>query len=349
MIRIRVSSLAGFSASAIALTACAAPSGDDVATTNDSALTVMDPGSGVFAVAWTYGTPTGYSFTLTQSTTDEYVRAGETMTFSLPAFFLWQSLYPNDAMPNDVARLEQLQAKLNVVFVKGGAPFATASAKTTSTWHGSQPWDLTVDTTSFHVDKHAEGIRFELTITDATDASKTVTLAQTAFLEVPVIGGAIPNKTLLFDTLGSSLRQRVLEGGQPVSGANLAVAYTDWRAATLIDESKIDRTIGTATEHGRFGAFDMPILGDVVYDISFGSGIDDAWSPEQALLADASSRLMPPYGRTAYEGSLAIPAGAKHVDLYFHVRAYVVADYSKWSDVKWKKYGDGERVLVAEK
>lgn len=30
------------------------------------------------------------------------------------------------------------------------------------------------------------------------------------------------------------------------------------------------------------------------------------------------------------------------------MRAYLVADDSKWGDIKWKKYGDGERVLVDE-
>ncbi len=352
MIKIRVTSLAGASALVavpLVTTGCGAHDGEDVATSNDSALTVTDPGSGVFALTWTYGTPTGYSFALTQSSTDEYVRAGESMTFSLPAYFLWQQLYPNDALPNDVSRIEKLGATLNVVFVKGGAAFATASVATTGTWNGSQPWDLTIATGAFKIAKGAEGVRFELTVNDATDPSKTATLGQTSFLEVPVIGGSLPNKTLLFDTLGSAMRQRVLEGGQPVCGAALAIAYTDWRAATLVDASSIDRTIGTATEHGRFGAFDMPILGDIEYEVSFGSGIDGAWSPEQSLVADAKSRLMPSYGRTAYEGSLSIPSGAQHVDFYFHVRAYLVVDYSRYSDVKWQKYTPGSRILVREK
>jgi hypothetical protein len=159
----------------------------------------------------------------------------------------------------------------------------------------------------------------------------------------------VPNKTALFDTSGSTLRQRILEGGKPVAGANLAIAYTDWRAATLSDSSSIDRTIGDATSFGRFGAFKMPIAGELEYEISYSVAVDGVWQAEQALAANGKSRLMPAYGRVAYEGVFAMPAGAKKLEVYFHVKTFLVVDYGKFSNVGWRKYEQGQRLLVREK
>lgn len=314
----------------------------------DSAFTVADPGSGVFELGWAYGTPTGYSFNLTQSTTDEYVRAREQMKFSLPVYFLWSRLYPSDPMPTDVTRLSQLGAKLNVAYVKNGAVYGQTSVSTNG-WTGTSSWNLFAQTPSFTVSRRAHGIRFELEITDAANPQATVTLGQDQFLEVPVIGGSLPNKTVLFDNYGSTLRHRVLEGGSPVRGTDVAIAYTDWRAATLVDSSSIDRQIGTQTSYGRFGSIQVPIQGELEYEISYGVALDGAWQDEKALSANGKSRLMPPYGRTAYEGTLFVPQGTQGLQLYFHVKAFLKVDYSRYSNITWKKYGDGERILVREK
>lgn len=348
-VQVGLTGATGFAALTGSIGACAAPEdGDDAATSGESALTVQDPGTGVFELTWTYGTPTGYSFALGQSSTDEYVRAGEKMTFAVPAYFMWTRLHPNDAVPSDVTRLEKLSATVNAVFMKNGAAYATQSVATTG-WRGTQPYELAATTAQLTIAAKAEAVRFELTLADADDPAAHATLGQGDFLEVPVFGGTIPNKTALFDTMGSTMRTRILEGGNPVAGASLAVGYSDWRAATLVDASSIDRQIGTATSYGRFGAFDMPIYGDLVYEVAMAYAVDGQWQSESLLAVNAKSRLMPPYGRTAYEGAMALPSGAQKIEVYFHVKAFVVADYAKYPNVTSKKYADGDRVLVREK
>jgi hypothetical protein len=352
MIKVRVTraGLAGassFLALTSGLSACAVQPADDGAETTTSDLAVQNAGTGVFELGWAYGTPTGYGFTA-KSSVDEYVRVGTSMSFSIPAYFLWQRLYPNDAMPSDPARLEKLSAKVKTVFVKksGATPSKTV---TTNAWKGTQTYDLAATSPSFTIPKGTLSVRFEITIHDAANATQSATVAQSDLSEVAVIGGSLPDKTLLFDTDYGALRDRILEGGSPIAGANLALAYTDWRAATLIDSSKIDRQIGSATAYGRFGSFEMPIVGDLTYEITCSSAVDGVWQNEQPFTANDKSRLLPSGGRTAYEGSLPIPKTGGRIEMAFHVRAYLVVDYSRYSNIKWQKYQQGDRILVADR
>jgi hypothetical protein len=341
--------MSGLVALSSAVTACSAEQApDDSYESDDSALTIQNPGTGVFTLGWDYGTPLGYSFAA-KSSVDEYVRAGEKMTFAIPSHFLWQRLYPNLPVPDDMARLKQLSAKVKVVFVKDGGATTSTTVTTNGSFDGSQAYDLSALTTQFTVNKKATGIRFELAISDAADTTKKATVAANELTEIPVIGGSLPNKTALFDTSGSTFRQRILEGGKPVAGANLAIAYTDWRAATLVDSSSIDRTIGDATSYGRFGSFKMPISGELAHEVTYSVAIDGVWQAEQALTANAKSRLMPAYGRVAYEGLFAMPSGAQKLEVFFHVKTFLVVDYDKFSNVGWRKYEQGQRLLVREK
>jgi hypothetical protein len=330
------------------VTACAADAEPDDFEADESALTVTNPGTGVFELGWAYGTPTGYSFTAKNST-DEYVRALEKMTFTIPAHFLWSQLYPTEALPTDLQRLTKLSAKVTVTYDKQGASFAQASVKTLS-WQGDQPYSLTSGTGSFTVNRRAESMRFAIEITDkgvSPQAKKT--LDESSFFAVPVIGGTLPQKTVLFDSQGPTLRTRILEGGDPVRGADLAIGYTDWRAATLVDVSSIDRQIGTATSFSRFGAIEIPIYGELEYEIAYGAAIDGTWQEEQALTANGASRLMPPVGRTAYEGNVSIPKKGQSLAMYFHVKAFLKVDYSRYPNVLSRRYEDGARFLVRER
>jgi hypothetical protein len=346
-VQLGITGATGLVALSGSVAACAVESTNDEAGADESALTVQNPGTGVFELAWTYGTPTGYSFGLTQSSTDEYVRAREKMTFAVPAHFLWSRLYPTEGLPADTARLQKLSAKIKAVYVRNGAPYASSTVQTTG-FRGSQPYDLAATTPPITIGSKAQSVRFEITITDADNPAAKATLGQADFLEVPVFGGTLPNKTLLFDTMGSEMRSRVIEGGKIVAGANVAIGYSDWRAATLVDAGSIDRQIGTAQSFGRFGSFEMPISGELEYEITAAVAIDGAWQAEQPLTANAKSRLMPPFGRTAYEGSIAVPAGAQKVEVYFHVKTFLVVNYDKFSNVKWRKYEQGQRILVRE-
>jgi hypothetical protein len=341
--------MSGLVALSGSVSACAVEDTSSDATASDeSALTVQNAGTGVFELAWDYTAVLGYSFSA-KSSVDEYVRAGEKMTFALPSYFLWSQLYPGEQVPADLARLKKLTAKVTVSFVKDGAVYASSTVATNGTWKGTQTYDLAEQTGSFVVNKKATSLRFDIVIGDAADATKKVSITAAQLSEIPVFGGSLPKKTALFDSSNGAMRQRILEGGSPVAGASLALGYTDWRAATLVDSSAVDRTIGNATAYGRFGSFQMPILGDLEYEITYAVAIDGVWQAEQPLSANAKSRLLTANGRTAYEGLLAVPAGAKKVEAYFHVKAFLVVNYDKFSNVGWRKYGQGERLLVREK
>ena len=338
--------MSGLVALSTGVAACTAEAPLEDVASDDSALTVQNPGTGVFELGWAYGTSTGYSFEA-KGSVDEYLRASQKMTFAIPAHFLWARLYPTEPTPNDVGRLQKLSAKVKIHYVKDGAVYANTSVATNG-WTGSQPWDVTATTNSFIVSKRAHAVRFELTISDAADPSKKATIAAGELLDIPVIGGSLPNKTMLFDTMGNQLRTRVLEGGKPVAGAALALGYTDWRAATLVDSSTIDRTIGNATSFGRFGSFEMPISGDLEYEISYAVAIDGVWQDEKQLTGNDTSRLMPPFGRKAWEGVLAIPNAGQKIEVAFHVKTFLKVDYTRFSNVGWRKYTQGERILVRD-
>lgn len=356
MIKVRVTrkglvgltSASGLLALSSGLTACTAePASLEDVEVDESAYTVMDPGTGVFELGWAYGAPTGYAF-VAKGSVDEYLRARQQMTFAIPAHYLWSRLHPNEALPQDAARLQQLSAKVKVLYVKDGAVFASRAVKTTG-WQGTQTWELAATTTSFNVHRRAQGVRFELTITDAGDPAAQVVLGEADFPEVPVVGGKVPNKTVLFDSVGPTMRSRVLEGGLPVRGAELAIAYTDWRAATLVDASRLDRQIGTAQSYGRFGSVEVPIYGELEYEVSYDVAIDGQWQGEKLLTANAASRLVSGWNRTAFETALSLPKKAQKLEVYFHVKTFLKVDYSRYSNIRWSKYQQGERILVAEK
>jgi hypothetical protein len=77
---------------------------------------------------------------------------------------------------------------------------------------------------------------------------------------------------------------------------------------------------------------------------------NDYWQPEQALALTTTSRVLNQAGRTAYEANLWMPPYQSKIDLYFHVKAYLVADYTSWgSAVKTRRYNQGDRVLLRER
>lgn len=329
-----------------ALPGCAADAADEAVDTDDSAYTVQNAGTGTFNVEYAYGTGSGYAFAAHNSL-DEYVRVGERMSLVVPAYFLWSRLYPNDALPSDLARLKKLRASVKLSYQDKGKTARTKTV-TLNGWTGSQPWDLSGTSSSFTIPAGTDAVEFEVSITDAGKQGARVDLKATDFATVQVFGGELPLKHALFDNLGPDKRTRVVEGGQPVRGATANIVYTDWRAQTVVDQSSIDRQIGVAKSFGRFGAFDLPIFGELQFEISFGHAFDGAWNAETALTANAQSRLMPPFGRTAYEGSVAAPATARALDVYFHIKAYLVVDYSRFGNVTWRKYNQGDRILVRE-
>jgi len=324
-----------------------ADTGEEV-TSDESAYTVADPGTGVFELGWAYGTSSGYAFTA-KSSTDEYVRVQQKMSFTIPVYFLWQQLHPSERMPTNLDRLKKLSAKVVVSYLKNGASYA-GTTLSTNDWLGDQSGNLRATTPTFLVDKKAHAMRFAVEIRDTGVPGEPLTKSfdENAFFTQAVIGGSVPDKTLLFDTNGATMRARILEGGRPVQGAELAVAYTDWRASTLVEASTIDREIGTQQSFGRFGPSEIPIYGEVTHEVYYRLAIDGVWQDEKPLVANGKSRLLPA-NRIAYEGNVAIPEDAQTVDIYFHVKSFLKADYSPYSNIRTKRYADGARVLMREK
>lgn len=88
-----------------------------------------------------------------KNSVDEYVRAGEKMTFAIPSRFLCQQLYPNEGAPADLARLKKLSAKVKVTFAKDGGATTSTTVSTNNSFSGTQTYDLAALTTQFTVNK----------------------------------------------------------------------------------------------------------------------------------------------------------------------------------------------------
>ena len=83
----------------------------------------------------------------------------------------------------------------------------------------------------------------------------------------------------------------------------------------------------------------------VAYDVAgftaeaqLGQTTSPAWLPRTGIGAP----------RYDFETRLALPASNASLALYFHAKAFVVADYSGHAHVVEKRYADGARTLVRE-
>ena len=326
---------------------CALDPNEHVDSTASSATTV-DPGTGVFDLQRTYAGPTGPTFLFnTTGSTDEFVRVGEKVALTAPAWLLVQLVGITGETP-DVPTVEGYRVTSHVEFRHAGAVVQRKDVRVTS-FTGQDLYSLVAHSQSFVVPARTDAIAFGITVVDPAHNGKTVEVTAAEVTEVAVFGGEGKRKHLVFDNLYATLRQRVIEGGNPIDGGDAVVTYTDWRADTLVDKGSIDREIGTATGYSRFGSYDMPIYGDVVYEVSYGVAFDDAWSGERSVAATTTSRVLALAGRSAYEADVTIPASARKMDLYFHVKALLVVDYSRWGNVTSRRYAQGDRILVRER
>ncbi|UQA62263.1 hypothetical protein [Polyangium aurulentum] len=316
--------------------------GEDFSAEAEQALT---PGSGTLALdGWTGS----LRVMLSASTTDEFLRAGEILQMELPAWLLWDTLYPGTALPNDLARLQKLSATVNVAVVDKGTTVSTLKLPVAS-FSGADPYALDAITKSFIVPAKADWLKFEILVTDAAAPGVSKTIGQNELTTLPVFGGDLPDKSLLFDSVQTTKRQRVIEGDDPIAGAKLDVGYSDWRADVLVDKSAIDLQIGKAQTVTRFGFAIVPIYGKLVHEVSYGVYFDDGggWRPEVALTPNGASRFLGA-NRTAYEGTIDVPAKARRMAMYAHVKSYLVADYTGIQSITEKWYQDGQKVQKAE-
>jgi hypothetical protein len=324
---------------------CSPADGDEgPASVDSSGEPLAAPGSGDLELQ--LGPASALHVQLTSSTTDEFVRVGQELRGALPGYILWQTLHPNDPVPDD-ARLSQLDAKLSVQSFDRAQLVSThdlAATERQSTLYG-----LYAYTGRLLVPARTDTLQFELTLTDAANPQASAHLDATQIGHVPVFGGDLPNKTLLFDQNQGVLRQRVLEGGALVAGARVTLGYTDWRADQMVDRTNLDTQIGVATGFGRFGQYQQSIHGKLVFEVAVGIHFNDAagWRPELLLAANTSSRMLGA-GRTDYEAEQIVPAGVDSMSIYGHVKAILVADYTPYENITQKWYQDGERVLLKD-
>jgi hypothetical protein len=305
----------------------------------------LSPGSGTLSLD---GFPGSYSLTLTTSTTDEFLRAGETLKIEMPVWLLWDKLNPGLQLPTDLARLAAISAKVTVRARDKTTTIATLTAPTAS--HvGQDPYSFEAVTKAFIVPTKADWIGFEVLVTDAVTGST----AQIPLAEMPtlaIFGGELPSKSLFMDQVQSTKRQRIIEGDDPIAGAELVLAYTDWRADVVVDKSQIDTQIGKAMAGTRFGWVEIPIYGKIVHEVSYGVYFDDGggWRSEVALTPNTNSRYLGP-SRTAYEGKVAVPAKARRMALYAHVKTYLLADYTPYSNISQQWYAPGSLTEKADR
>ena len=310
----------------------------------------LSAGSATLVMAYNFVQGTEFDFSVQESTTDEFVRAGESLVIELPAWVLWEVLYPQDPLPNDGDRLKQLQATVALRLHDKTALVGTKSLSI-ATFSGNDPYDVEARTSAFVVPPKIDALGFEITITDAMNPAASAVIPAGIVRSVPVFGGELPSKTLFFDTNGGpGLRQRVIEGNNLVAGSHVLIAYSDWRTDVLVDKGSIDMQIGVATVASRFGFVDAPIFGKIVHEVSYGVYFNDAigWRPEAAFPAVKTSRLLPP-DRTSFEAVVKVSAKATKMSFYAHVKTYLVADYSGYSNIKQKWYADNESVLKVDK
>jgi len=309
------------------------------------AADALTPGQGALALD---GFPGQLTMKLASSTTDEFLRAGESLTFELPAWLLWELLYPANPVPNDVARLQMLGAVVKVRAMDKDKVIATSSVPVIG-FSAGDVYSIDALTKAFFVPSKADWLTFEVSITDAMDPAASATIAESSLSKFAVFGGEMPNKSLFMDSVQSTKRHRIIEGDDPVAAAELLFAYSDWRADVVVDKSQIDTQIGTAETASRFGWVTVPIFGRLEHEVSYGVFFDDGegWRTEAPLLPNTSSKFVA-NGRTTFETTLVMPAKSRRMLMYVHVKTFLVADYTGIQNITAKWYADGAHVLKVD-
>ena len=306
----------------------------------------LTPGTGRLALD---GFPGSFYVKQVDSTTDEFLRAGQSLSVELPVWLLWDKLYPGMPLPDDLARLQQITATVTVNALDKATTIASLKVPVLS-YAGMDPYGFKAITKSFFVPSKADWLTFSVVITDQAPAGVSGSITAAELSKLAVFGGELPNKSLLMDSVQSTKRNRVLEGDDPIAGAELLLSVADWRADVVVDKSLIDTQIGKAQSASRFGMVTIPIYGKLVHEVAYGVYFDDGleWRPEVLLTQNTSSRFVGA-GRSTYEGTIQVPAKARRMMMYTHVKSYLVADYTGFTNVTEKWYADNAKVLKADK
>jgi hypothetical protein len=143
-----------------------------------------------------------------------------------------------------------------------------------------------------------------------------------------VFGAFLPDKEVLFDQGANGQgRQRVIEGGPLAAGANVTLAYTDWRAQTIVNADSLNLAIGQGYNYSRTGEGTCSIDGMLAYVIQAMYSTDGGTTWQSATLdaVSPSDTLQDAYGRTTYQATLTLANGATDFRVAFHVQAILTA------------------------
>jgi hypothetical protein len=319
---------------------------DSEATSDEQDLTGVAANPGSAQIELQPGPTGGFGTQLLNSTTDEFVRVGETIKVVLPAWLVWETLYPTDPIPDDT-RLKKLKLTVKASFLD---KTTTLSSKTltVASWTGTS-FGLNATSTQLVIPAKTDSLTLTITVKDGLNAAASVTIGAPQLGPVPVFGGALPGKSLLLDNTSGVLRQRVVDGDLLVKGSTATIGFSDWRADQIVGKTNLDLQIGTASFNGRFGPQVSPIYGTLSYVVSYAVSFDggQTFHPEKTLAPSAASRLLGP-GRTDYEATEAIPASATQMLFYGHVKAVLTADYTPYPSVTQKFYADNQQVQLKD-
>jgi hypothetical protein len=297
--------------------------------------------------------PAGYEFVVADTTTDEYLRSGESVTLAMAAGDLVGS-NATDAL------LAVLGVDVEVTFYRSGFVFSTLSTSGGAFSAAPRGVDRVSKTPPFTIPAGADAVAFLLTARapPAAPGQASFNGFQLRTVASVIIGAYPPNKLVLFDTNGSAKRQRILEGGALVAGARASLAYTDYRVATVLDASTLDLTVATVRDVVSRGGGLGPehaVFGTVEYEVSVGTYDEvTGWTErvlEPALQNTVAASLLEPQGdavRIAYSSFYDLPRAARSLQLYFHLKAFLVAP-SFYSNAVHVNYPAGSRTLVRER
>jgi len=320
--------------------------GESQGTSDEQDLTGVAANPGSAQLELSPGPTGGFTTALLNSTTDEFVRVGETIKVVLPAWLLWETIYPNDPVPDD-ARLKKLKLTVKASFLDKKTTLTTKTL-TLAGWGGTS-YSLNATTTQLVIPAKTDSLTLAITIKDGANSAASAQIGSPQLPAVPVFGGALPAKSLLLDNNSGVLRQRVVDGDLLVKGATATIGFSDWRADQIVDKTSLNLQIGTATFNGRFGQMTSPIFGTLSYVVSYAVSFDggQTFQPEKQLTPTTASRLLGA-GRTDYEGAELVPATATQMLFYAHVKAVLTADYAPYPTVTQKWYSDNQQVQLKD-
>lgn len=341
-----VAAASGLIALSGAQTGCVAepiePGDEPIAEAEDE----LSPGTGTLALD---GFPGSFNVKLVNANTDEFLRAGQALTIELPVWMLWDKLYPGSPLPTDLARLQKITATVTVSAIDKATTISALKVPV-QTYSGMDSYGFKAITKTFIVPSKADWLTFAIAVTDLAPGGSSGSITAAELSKLAIFGGELPNKSLLMDWAQATKRNLIIEGDDPIAGAELLLAVSDWRADVIVDKSLIDTQIGKAQSASRFGWVTIPIYGKIVHEVAYGVHFDDGleWRPEVMLTEKPNSRFLGA-GRTTYEGAIQVPAKARRMMMYTHVKTYLVADYTGIANITEKWYPDNEKMLKADK